>query len=171
MPPPPFPPGEARAGDRAADALARVAPLLARWIERLLAASDPPLTPAQHQALRAVAEGASGADMARRAGVSPAAVSQLLAGLEEAGLVRRERGDDRRRQVVSLTAPGEAALASADALLRERISPALADLPPPEADALARSLASVLSVLAGTPPPPRPPRPPRPGARPRPPRS
>ena len=71
----------------AADALGRVAPLVARWIERLLAAGDPPLTPAQHQALHAVAEGgATSADLARGAGVSPAAVSQLLAGLEAAGL-------------------------------------------------------------------------------------
>ena len=162
MPPPPTPPRAA--GDRAADALARVAPLLARWIERLLASGEPPLTPAQHQALRAVADGAAGgAELARRAGVSAAAVSQLLAGLEAAGLVRRDRGDDRRRQVVSLTEAGEGVLAAADALVRDRVRAVLADLPPPELDALDRSLGAVLSLVAGSPPPPRPPRPPRPG--------
>jgi DNA-binding MarR family transcriptional regulator len=41
--------------------------------------------------------GVAGPDLARRAAVSPSAVSQLLAGLEGAGLVERGRlADDRR---------------------------------------------------------------------------
>ena len=167
---PPVPTRSALA--EAADALGRVAPLVARWIERLLAAGDPPLTPAQHQALHAVAEGgATSADLARGAGVSPAAVSQLLAGLEAAGLVRRDRGgDDRRRQVLALTGEGARALAAADAALRERIGTLLGDLPPPEVDALGRSLSLLLATLSGTPPPRRPPRPPGPPPPPRRPR-
>lgn len=159
---PPRPSHVARS--EAADALGRVAPLVARWIERLLAAVDPPLTPAQHQALHVVADGgATGADLARAAAVSPAAVSQLVVGLEGAGLIRRDRGaDDRRRQVLALTDGGAQALASADAVLRDRIGTLLADLPPPEVDALGRSLRLLLATLSGSPPPRRPPRPPGP---------
>lgn len=146
-----------------------MAPLVNRWLERLLASHDPPLTPAQYLALCVVAEGdVVGADLARRAAVSPAAVSQLLAGLEAAGLIERLRSqDDRRRQSLVLTSDGEDALASLRARLRERLGELLVALPPPEADALARGLETVESLLAGTAPPPRPPRPAKP-PRPRP---
>ena len=72
---------------QAAEALVRTAPLVSRWIERLLAAHDPPLTVAQYLALQAIDEGEIvGAELARRAAVSPAAVSQLLAALEQGDL-------------------------------------------------------------------------------------
>jgi len=147
---------------RAAEALVRTAPLVSRWIERLLAAHDPPLTVAQYLALQAVAEGEIvGAELARRAAVSPAAVSQLLAGLEEKGLLSRGRlDDDRRRQPLGLTEEGRSTLRSAQTALRERLAGLLADLPPPEADALARLLERLEASLSGTPPPPRPYRPP-----------
>jgi MarR family transcriptional regulator, lower aerobic nicotinate degradation pathway regulator len=152
-----------------ADSLSRVAPLVTRWTERLLAAHDPPLTPAQYGALQAMAGGdAHGADLARQAGVSAAAVSQLLSGLQGAGLIERgaRGGDDRRRQSLSLTPAGAAALESARALLRERLAGLLEDLPPPEVDALGRSLPRLEAILGGTAPPPRParrPPPPPPG--------
>src|SRR5438105_4849175 len=95
-----------RAGSRpAAEALARTAPLVSRWIERLLAAHDPPLTVAQYLVLQAVGEGELvGSELARRAAVSPAAVSQLLAALEDGNLLERRRlADDRRRQPLSRT--------------------------------------------------------------------
>jgi len=138
-----------------------------RWLERLLAAHDPPLTVAQLLALRAIGRGGAGAaDLARSAGVSAAAVSQLVAELERAGLVgRTPMAHDRRRLELALTEPGRAALASAAAALRARLGPLVADLPPPEADALARALSHVEAALAGTPPPRRRPpeaRPPRP---------
>jgi DNA-binding MarR family transcriptional regulator len=152
-----------------ADALVAVAPLVSRWIERLLAGHDPPLTVAQFLTLRALASGAvSGSDLASRAGVSGPAVSQLLAGLAEAGLLeRREFEDDRRRQALALSAGGRRTLASAQALLRTRLAALLGELPRPEADALARALPRVEATLSGAPPPRRP-RPP-PGAPPRPP--
>lgn len=152
---------------QAAEALVRTAPLVSRWIERLLAAHDPALTVAQYLALEAVAEGAIvGADLARRAAVSPAAVSQLLAALEEGGLVSRARHeDDRRRQPLTLTEEGRWALRSAQTVLRERLAGLLADMPPHEADALARILELLQASLAGTPPPPRPHRPPPPPGR------
>src|SRR5207245_4156859 len=67
---------------------------------------------------------------------SPAAASQLLAALESAGLLERQRRpDDRRRQPLGLTESGAQTLRSARALLRERLAALLTDLPPSEADA------------------------------------
>ena len=146
----------------AAEALIAVAPLATRWIERLLAAHEPPLRVPQYLALRAIAhEDISGTELARRAGVSGPAVSQLLAGLAEAGLLdRNPLAGDRRRQTLSLSAAGEQAYRSADALLRQRLAALLTDLPRPEADALSRVLPHVESILTGAPPPRRPPPPP-----------
>lgn len=156
--------------EQAADALARVAPLASRWVERLLATHEPPLTPAQYVVLEAVAEGdVVGADLARRAAVTPAAVSQLLRGLEDAGLLARIRAhDDRRRRPLALTVEGGQVLRSARTLLRDRLAGLLGALPPPEAEALTRALDQVGAVLAGTTPPARPHRPPKPPPPPRP---
>jgi DNA-binding MarR family transcriptional regulator len=127
----------------------------------VLAAHDPPLTVAQYLALQAIADGeVVGAELARRAAVSPAAMSQLLATLGEAGMLTRERlEDDRRRQPLSLTEQGEWTLRSAQTALRERLAGLLADMPRAETDALARLLERVEASLSGTPPPPRPPKP------------
>jgi DNA-binding MarR family transcriptional regulator len=143
----------------AAEALIGVAPLAARWIERLLASHAPPLTLAQFLTLRALAGGAaSGTELARRAGVSGPAVSQLLAALAAAGLLeRRELDADRRRLALALSSAGERTLVSAQELLRARMSALLAELPPPEAGSLSRALPEVEALLAGTPPPRRPP--------------
>ena len=148
-------------GREAAQQLARTAPLVSRWIERVLAAHDPPFTVAQYLALQAIADGEIvGAELARRAAVSPAAVSQLLAALEAAGLLSRDRLDqDRRRQPLVLTERGRWALRSAQTALGERLAGLLADLPPAETEALARLLERLEASLTGTPPPPRPPRP------------
>jgi DNA-binding MarR family transcriptional regulator len=150
----------------AAEALVAVAPLVSRWIERLLAGHRPPLSVGQFLALRAIAtEEVSGSELARRTGVSGPAVSQLLASLADAGLIERsELAEDRRRHNLALTAGGEATLASAQALLRERLSSLLVELPRPETDALARALPQVEARLSGAPPPrrPHPPRPPGP---------
>jgi DNA-binding MarR family transcriptional regulator len=151
----------------AADALVAVAPLVSRWIERLLAGHDPPLTVAQFLAVRAIAaEDLSGSELARRTGVSGPAVSQLLAGLAEVGLIERsELAEDRRRRGLALTRRGERALTSASVLLREQLSTLLAELPGPEADALSRVLPRVEAALSGAPPPRRPPPPRPPGPR------
>jgi DNA-binding MarR family transcriptional regulator len=148
----------------AAEALVAVAPLATRWIERLLAAHEPPLTVPQYLALRAIArEDISGTELARRAGVSGPAVSQLLAGLADAGLLERSPlAADRRRHTLALSAAGEHAYHSADALLRQRLAALLTDLTRPEADALARLLPRVESMLSVAPPPRRSPPPPQP---------
>jgi DNA-binding MarR family transcriptional regulator len=147
--------------DDAAEALVAVAPLVSRWIERLLAGHDPPLTVAQYLALRAIQrEGVSGGDLARRAGVSGPAVSQLLAALDDAGLLeRRPVEGDRRRHALALSPSGKRAFRAAEALLTERLAAMLTELPPPELDALARSLPQVEAELSGAPPPRRPPKP------------
>jgi MarR family transcriptional regulator, organic hydroperoxide resistance regulator len=149
-------------GHQAAEALVRAAPLASRWIERLLAAHEPPLTVAQYLILQAVGDGkVVGSELARRAAVSPAAVSQLLAALENADLLERQRlPDDRRRHPLSLTKHGESTLRSAQTVLRERLAELFTDLPPSEADALARLLDKLQASLSGTAPPPRPHRPP-----------
>ena len=142
----------------------RTAPLVSRWIERLLAGHDPPLTVAQYLVLQAVGEGeVVGAELARRTAVSPAAISQVLAALEAATMLERQRlADDRRRQPLVLTEHGQTTLRSAQALLRDRLATLLVDLPAPEADALARLLTRLEAALSGTAPPPRPHRPPPP---------
>jgi MarR family transcriptional regulator, lower aerobic nicotinate degradation pathway regulator len=162
-----MPPHRKHATD-AAEGLAAVAPLVARWIERLLAAHDPPLTVPQYLALRAIErEGVSGTELARRTGVSGPAVSQLLAALAEAGLLDRTPDrDDRRRNLLTLSADGLRAYRSAQSLLSARLATLLSDLPHPEADALARLLPSVESALSGAPPPRRPSPPPHPPRRP-----
>src|SRR5205085_270499 len=150
-------------GRQAAEKLVRTAPLVSRWIERVLAAHNPPLTVAQYLALQAIADGeVVGAELARRAAVSPAAVSQVLTALEDAGMLTRDRfEDDRRRQPLSLTDQGRWTLRSAQTALRERLAGLLADMPRAETDALARLLERLEASLGGTPPPPRPPRRPK----------
>jgi DNA-binding MarR family transcriptional regulator len=140
----------------AADALVGVAPLVARWMERLLAEHRPPLTLGQYLALRAIARESLGTtELARRTGVSGPAVSQLVAGLIELGLARRSPGaaDDRRRHTFMLSAAGERAATSSARLMGERLGVLIDDLPKPEVDALARALPRVEATLSGAPPP------------------
>jgi DNA-binding MarR family transcriptional regulator len=157
----------------AATSLVAVAPLLSRWLERLLAGHAPPLSAAQYEALRAVAAGdVSAAELARRSGVSGPAMSQLLGGLVDAGLLQRgELAGDRRRHALTVSPDGARVLRSADALLTGQLESLLATLRRPEADALARALPFVEAGLAGTPPPrrPKPPSHPKPPGRSKPP--
>jgi len=156
-----------RSPNEAADALIGVTPLISRWIERLLANHEPRLTLAQFLTLRAVAGGVdSSAQLARSAGVSGPAVSQLVSGLVDAGLLDRGGSTaDRRRATLALTESGRIALHSATAILRDAVAAALSELPHPEIEALAQALPYVEAVLAGVTPPRRP-APPRPPARP-----
>src|SRR4051794_7842971 len=127
---------------QAGAALAATTLLTSRWVERVLASHDPPVTVAQYLALRAIAtEPLSRAELARRTGVSGPAVSQLVTTLESAGLV--ERGTpltDPRTRSLSLTPAGQRVLRSATDIVGERLAELLVDMPKPEADALARLL-------------------------------
>jgi DNA-binding MarR family transcriptional regulator len=163
-------PPPSRSPTEAAEALVAVAPLASRWIERLLAGHDPALTVSQYLALRAIErESLTAAELARRTGVSGPAVSQLLGGLADAGLVQRHASpQDRRHHTLSLSVEGRRVYRSARALLRRRVGGLLADMPRPETDALGRLLPQVEAALAGSPPPRRPsgpPPPPRPRPR------
>jgi DNA-binding MarR family transcriptional regulator len=133
-------------------------------MERLLAKLEPGLTVSQYLALRAIArEGVSGKELARRARVSGPAVSQLLSGLAEAGLIERQAvASDRRRQTLVLSRAGERSYDAAQALLGERLGSLLSGLPRPEIDALVRLLPRVDAALSGAPPPRRSPHPPPP---------
>lgn len=151
-----------------AGALARTAPAVTRWIERVLARHDPPLTLAQYLLLQEVADGVTGgSELARRASVSPAAVSQLLATLETANHLERARTvDDRRRHELSLTPSGRRILESATTSVQRRLSALLSGMPKPELDALARLLRRLDEPFAAAPPRrPERPRPPRPRPR------
>jgi DNA-binding MarR family transcriptional regulator len=159
-----MPPRPPRKPDEAIDALLGVAPLVSRWMERLLGQGRPPLTLAQYLALRAIEGEAPGAaELARRTGVSGPAVSQLIATLADQGLVeRRAVASDRRRQQLALTRGGRDALRAATKRMRAELGALVTELPRPEADALARALPQVEALLSGTAPPRRPPPPPRP---------
>ncbi|HEX3330629.1 MAG TPA: MarR family winged helix-turn-helix transcriptional regulator [Gaiellales bacterium] len=160
-----------------AETLAAVAPLVTRWMERVLAAAEPPLSLGQYLGLRAIAAGVdSAADLARATGVSESAVSQLVAAFERAGTVERTpTGDDRRRRRLALTPDGERLLGTAQELVGARLEPLVTSLAPDDADALAALLRRIEPALTATAPPrrpppqppkhhhaPRPPRPPRP---------
>jgi len=128
----------------AAAALLEAALWCPRWTERLLAQAQPPLTVSQYLALRAIADGPridehlTAAELARRAGVSGPAVSQLLATLVQAGWIERHEAlSDRRRQDVSLTEAGRGVLEIANAVLTAQLAELLADVPAAELDALA----------------------------------
>jgi len=146
----------------AADTLTVVALLAARWAERLLAGHQPPLTVTGYLALHAISEEpVPAAELARMAGVSGPAVSQLLAGLGDAGLIQRTPlATDRRWQAVALSEPGRSVFHSAQLLLASHFGELLGELPHHEADALARALPYVAAALSGSPPPRRPPPPP-----------
>jgi DNA-binding MarR family transcriptional regulator len=164
MPPRPPRPPRPQARDpipAAADRLAVVALLAARWAERVLAGHQPPLTVTGYLALRAIGEEAvPAAELARRAGVSGPAISQVLAGLGEAGLIERTPvPSDRRWQTLALSEQGRRVVHSAQLLLREGFADLLGELPHPEAGALAHALPHVEAALSGSPPPRRPPPP------------
>jgi DNA-binding MarR family transcriptional regulator len=152
-----------RSPANAAEPLVGVAPLVSRWIERVLAAHEPQLTLGQFLALRAIAaERLTAAELARRTGVSGAAVSQLVAALDEAGWVDRVQAvDDRRRQALTLTEAGRRVYRTAARLVHSRVGELLATFPAPEVDRLGRLLERLEHALGGAPPPRRPPPPPR----------
>src|SRR5947207_6319706 len=154
-----------------AETLAAVAPLVTRWMERVLASAEPPLSLGQYLGLRAIAAGVeSAAELARATGVSESAVSQLVAGFERAGtLERTPAGDDRRRRRMTLTPEGERLLRKAQKLVGTQLEPLVSSLAPHDADALAALLRRIEPALAGTAPPRRPPPPHRPGHHHRPP--
>ena len=69
------------------------------------------ITLPQWRVIRALAEGGAhdAAELAEKCAVLPPSLSRILAGLEERGLLARDKGDDDgRRLVINLTADGRA---------------------------------------------------------------
>ena len=87
-------------------------------------------------------------ELAKRANLSQATVTDILARLEGRGLVVRRRcRQDRRRVLVSLTAPGEALLRSAPPLLQERFVERLSKLQYWEQTQILSSLQRVAAMM------------------------
>jgi DNA-binding MarR family transcriptional regulator len=80
------------------------------------ALQDVTLTPGQYTTLSVVNVGpVSSADLARRVGITPQSMSEVIATLERKGLITRTTRDDNRRIAdVALTALGEAVLRQAE---------------------------------------------------------
>ncbi len=138
-------------------------------IELLAVRGDPP---SHRRPVSGAARDRRGRDRRRRARptrrrlTSCGLAATCRARARRSAYARAARGRP-RRQPLTLTEQGQWALRSAQTTVRERLVGLLADLPPPEADALARLLERLQASLSGTPPPPRPHRPPPPGHRPK----
>ncbi|MBA3867024.1 MAG: MarR family transcriptional regulator [Solirubrobacterales bacterium] len=115
MPAPPRPQTDA------AEALAAVAPLATRWIERLLAQGETPLTMTQYLALRAIArEQISSAELARRAGVTRQTMHRAVTQLVDEGLLVSTPGPGfPRSSLIELTAAGRERRDIASGILRD----------------------------------------------------
>lgn len=91
-------------------------------------------------------------ELARCLGKAPAGLVATVDGLQDRGLVRRERDPrDRRRSVVTLTPAGRRMLARADRLAERVEAEVLADLEADERTALHDTLRRVLAPRAAVP--------------------
>ena len=87
-------------------------------------------------------------DLARELAIHPSTASNLLARLEQLGLVHRKRGEmDLRRVQLYLTAKGQAVLAKAPRPLRGILQQGLQDLPPASLTALRRRLSELIAAM------------------------
>ncbi len=117
---------------------------------RLIASADDPRGASTRVLLRAVAAGGAPtlSTVAAAAGIAKSTASELVGGLEEHGLVRRERAaGDRRRLALQLTPRGRRALATHAPLDTARLSCALATLTEEETETLAELLDKVSTAL------------------------
>jgi DNA-binding MarR family transcriptional regulator len=111
------------------------------------ALQDVTLTPGQYTTLSVVNVGpVSSADLARRVGITPQSMSEVISTLERKGLITRTvRGDNRRIADVALTALGETVLREAE----ERVDVVERDLfrevSPQEVSILRETLEVILS--------------------------
>ncbi len=115
-----------------------------------LADSGSGLTIAQFRCLKMVQRSAdvSLGDLADAHGVSPPAMSKLVDGLFEAGLLeRRPDGNDRRRLQLSVTAAGKRKLEAVGDRLKTALAARLSPLAPAELAALERALTTLNAPL------------------------
>ena len=113
------------------------------------------LSGAQFEALRelALADGRSTVSaLARELGVDPAAVSRLVAGLEQLGLVSRVSDDrDGRRRPVVLTTDGSRLMVTFHAKAHQRESALTAALDPQSIETTMQVLHTLRDALGATP--------------------
>lgn len=143
-------PGESVVQPRMAYVIGRLDRALRR---RLVEALRPQgLTVAQYTTLSVLRarRGLSNAQLARRALITPQAMNEVIAWLEQEGLVRR-RADPNHGRILraELTPAGRARLAACDAAVEEIEERMLAELSPSERKRLYDDLASCVRMLGG----------------------
>jgi len=93
-------------------------------------------------------DGATNLELARRIAVSPPAMTAMIDGLVERGLVTRTTDPENRRQVlILLTATGEERLEAATAAIEHRMSKGIAQLSDAEAKELERGIAALEKIF------------------------
>jgi DNA-binding MarR family transcriptional regulator/RimJ/RimL family protein N-acetyltransferase len=93
---------------------------------------------------------ADAASLKRRLDIDPGYLSRLLARLGNAGLVSRQRDpDDGRRQVIELTATGQAAFCTLNDRSDRQVRDLLATLPEDAQRRLTGAMAAIQEVLSG----------------------
>lgn len=93
-------------------------------------------------------DGASLSDVAAHLGLTPPTTSVMVDGLVSRGLVARQANpDDRRRITLGLTATGQAAMASAQQITRNRLAERLAELPDAERLAIVQAMQTLRPIF------------------------
>ena len=116
-----------------------------QWVEKRCGVSG-----AQLWAMERIAAwpGMSPSDLAGQLAIHPSTASNLLARLEELGMVRRSRRSrDQRRVQLAITAKGAAVLRKAPRPLKGVLQQALVDMPPASLAALQRHLRDLLALM------------------------
>jgi len=98
----------------------------------------------------AAAGQADAASLKRRLDIDPGYLSRLLARLGKAGLISRQRDpDDGRRQVIELTAAGQAAFGTLNDRSERQVRDLLATLPEDAQRRLTGAMAAIEDILSG----------------------
>ena len=93
---------------------------------------------------------ADAASLRRRLDIDPGYLSRLLARLGSAGLISRQRDpEDGRRQVIELTAKGQAAFATLNDRSDRQVRDLLTTLPEPAQRRLTGAMAAIEEILSG----------------------
>jgi DNA-binding MarR family transcriptional regulator/GNAT superfamily N-acetyltransferase len=115
---------------------------------------DSPFSLAEARVLYELAQGGevTASQLARELGLDPGYLSRILRGFLKRRLVERQRSpDDARRQLLSLTAAGEAAFAPLDRASRDEIGALLAALPASDQNRLVTAMRRVAALLGDAP--------------------
>jgi DNA-binding MarR family transcriptional regulator/GNAT superfamily N-acetyltransferase len=98
----------------------------------------------------AAAGTADAASLRRRLDIDPGYISRILARLSNAGLISRQRDpEDGRRQLIELTAQGQAAFATLNDRSDHQVRDLLTALPEPAQRRLTGAMAAIEEILSG----------------------